>query len=202
MRIAFIVALLLLAGCASAPRDTRNACAIFDQRDGWLDNWQRAANHAERQYGVPVPILMATIYTESGFRPNARPPRTKLLGFIPWKRQSTAYGFSQALNGTWSEYKSSTGNVMARRTKFSDAIHLSPGITTRTAGKTASPATMPTISIWPIISAMPLSERRLARQCAIAEGRPAFGQYRQCLCQAAALLRLILSLHCENAGSQ
>ena len=60
MRIAFIVALLLLAGCASAPRDTRNACAIFEQRDGWFNNWQRAANHAERQYGVPVPILMAT----------------------------------------------------------------------------------------------------------------------------------------------
>ncbi|CAN7560549.1 transglycosylase SLT domain-containing protein [Rhizobium sp. LjRoot98] len=123
MRIAFIVALLLLAGCASAPRDTRNACAIFEQRDGWFNNWQRAANHAERQYGVPVHILMATIYTESGFRPNARPPRTKLFGFIPWKRQSTAYGFSQALNGTWSEYKQSTGNLLARRTKFSDAIH-------------------------------------------------------------------------------
>ena len=123
MRIAFIVALLLLAGCASAPRDTRNACAIFERRDGWFNNWQRAANHAEREYGVPVPILMATIYTESGFRPNARPPRTKLFGFIPWKRQSTAYGFSQALNGTWSEYKRSTGHLMARRTKFSDAIH-------------------------------------------------------------------------------
>ncbi|MBB5538085.1 transglycosylase SLT domain-containing protein [Rhizobium giardinii] len=123
MRIAFIVALLLLAGCATAPRETRNACAIFEQRDGWFNNWQRAAEHAERQYGVPVPILMATIYTESGFRPNARPPRTKLFGFIPWKRQSTAYGFSQALNGTWSQYKRETGHWMARRTKFSDAIH-------------------------------------------------------------------------------
>ena len=50
-------------------------------------------------------------------------PSAMLFGFIPWKRQSTAYGFSQALNGTWSEYKSSTGNLLARRTKFSDAIH-------------------------------------------------------------------------------
>lgn len=123
MRIAFIVALLLLAGCATAPKQTRNACAIFEQRDGWFNNWRSAAEHAERQYGVPVPILMATIYTESGFRPNARPPRTKLLGFIPWKRQSTAYGFSQALNGTWSEYKKATGDWSARRTKFSDAVH-------------------------------------------------------------------------------
>ncbi|WP_275790901.1 transglycosylase SLT domain-containing protein [Pararhizobium gei] len=123
MRIAFIVALLLLAGCATAPRETRNACAIFEQRDGWFDNWERATRHAERKYGIPAPILLATIYTESSFRPNARPPRTKLLGFIPWKRQSTAYGFSQALNGTWAEYKRSTGDWSARRTNYSDAVH-------------------------------------------------------------------------------
>ncbi len=135
MRIAFIVALLLLTGCATAPRQIQNACAIFEQRDGLFNNWQRAANHAAREYGVPVPILMATIYTESGFRPNARPPRTKLFGFIPWKRQSTAYGFSQALNGTWSEYKLSTGHLLARRTKFSDAIHFVAWYHSRNAKK-------------------------------------------------------------------
>lgn len=122
MRVVLIVALLALAGCATAPRNTRDACAIFEQRDGWFNNWQRAANKASREYGVPVPILMATIYTESGFRPYARPPRTKLFGFIPWKRQSTAYGFSQALDGTWARYKRETGHLLARRTKFADAI--------------------------------------------------------------------------------
>ncbi|CAN7547760.1 hypothetical protein LJR030_005611 [Rhizobium sp. LjRoot30] len=123
MRIVFVVALLLLAGCASAPRETRNACAIFEQRDGWFNNWRRTAKSVEREFGVPVPILMATIYTESGFRPYARPPRTKLLGFIPWKRQSSAYGYSQALDGTWERYQRETGRWAARRTKFSDAIH-------------------------------------------------------------------------------
>ena len=122
MRIAFIVALLLLAGCATAPKQTRNACAIFEQRDGWFNNWRSAAEHAERQYGVPVPILMATIYTESGFRPNARPPRTKLFGFIPWTRVSSAYGYSQALDGTWARYQSETGRWTARRSDFGDAI--------------------------------------------------------------------------------
>ena len=53
---------------------------------------------------------------------NARPPRTKLLGFIPWKRQSTALGFSQALDGTWAQYKRVTGRWTANRTDFSDAI--------------------------------------------------------------------------------
>lgn len=123
MRTVLVVALLLLlAGCATAPRETRNACAIFEQRDGFLNNWRRAANAAEREYGVPVSVLMATIYAESGFRPYARPPRRKLLGFIPWKRQSTAYGYSQALDGTWAHYQKATGRWSARRTKFSDAI--------------------------------------------------------------------------------
>lgn len=122
MRCVLIVVLLLLAGCASVPRQTQNACTVFEQRDGLFNNWRRAAKSAEREYGVPVPILMATIYTESGFRHNARPPRTKLLGFIPWKRQSTAYGYSQALDGTWARYKRETGRFAARRTDFADAI--------------------------------------------------------------------------------
>src|SRR5690606_36746783 len=122
MRCVLIVVLLLLAGCASVPRQTQNACAIFEQRDGLFDNWRRAAYRAEREYGVPVPVLMDTIYTESGFRHNARPQRTKLFGFIPWSRQSSALGFSQALDGTWAQYKRVTGRWAASRTDFSDAI--------------------------------------------------------------------------------
>ncbi|MHB0951723.1 MAG: transglycosylase SLT domain-containing protein [Allorhizobium sp.] len=123
MRGVLIVGLLLaLTACAKPPSETRNACAIFEQRDGLFNNWRRAAVKTEREYGVPVPILMATIYTESGFRKNARPPRTKLLGFIPWKRQSSAYGYSQALDGTWERYQRETGRGGARRTDFSDAM--------------------------------------------------------------------------------
>ncbi len=122
MRCVFVVVLLLLAGCATVPRDTRNACAVFEQRDGLFNNWRRAAYQVEREYGVPVPVLMATIYTESGFRHNAKPPRTKLFGFIPWTRVSSAYGYSQALDGTWARYQSETGRWTARRSDFGDAI--------------------------------------------------------------------------------
>ena len=65
---------------------------------------------------------MATIYAESGFNPYARPPRTLLLGFIPWTRPSSAYGYSQALDGTWSRYRGETGHWGASRTNFADAI--------------------------------------------------------------------------------
>ncbi|RST84518.1 hypothetical protein EJC49_20670 [Aquibium carbonis] len=111
-----------LSACASPPRQINNVCAVFDQNDGWLTSWERQARAAERKHGVPVAILMATVRKESGFQHNARPPRTKLLGVIPWKRQSTAYGYSQALDGTWTQYRTETGNVAARRTSFGDAI--------------------------------------------------------------------------------
>lgn len=124
MRIAFSIALLLLlSACASAPSRINNACAVFEQKDGLFNNWSREARKVEREFGVPVPVLMATIYTESGFKAHARPPRTKLLGFIPWKRQSSAYGYAQALDGTWLEYQRSTGRWSARRSDFGDAIH-------------------------------------------------------------------------------
>lgn len=114
--------LAVLSACASAPNRINDVCAVFAQNDGWINNWHSAAKRAERKYGVPVPILMATVRKESGFKSNARPPRTKLLGFIPWKRQSSAYGYSQALDGTWAEYKVSSGNMTARRGNFADAV--------------------------------------------------------------------------------
>jgi len=118
-----IALLLLLASCASAPNRINDVCSVFEQRDGWFNNWYDAAKSTEREYGVPVPILMATIRKESGYEAHARPARTKLLGFIPWKRPSSAYGYSQALDGTWTRYKQETGKFMADRNNFADAVN-------------------------------------------------------------------------------
>ena len=43
------------------------------------------------------------------------------MGLIPGFRPSSAYGYSQALDGTWEEYKQSTGNYNADRKNFADA---------------------------------------------------------------------------------
>ena len=48
---------------------------------------------------------MAFILQESSYIQGAKPERTKLLGFIPWKRKSSAFGYAQALDGTWERYK-------------------------------------------------------------------------------------------------
>lgn len=114
--------LLALAGCASAPSRINDVCAVFGQNDGFFNNWQDSAYDAEKKHGIPVAVLMATIRKESGFKSNARPPRKYYLGFIPGKRPSSAYGYSQALDGTWAQYKTESGNFGARRSNFEDAV--------------------------------------------------------------------------------
>ncbi len=112
---------LLVAACAggnrtgSAPRDLDNACRILDQRPNYL----RAFRQAERRWGVPVAVQMAIIYQESKFVPNARPPHQYALGVIPIGRQSSALGYSQALDGTWEEYEAEQGR--GRRDDIVDA---------------------------------------------------------------------------------
>jgi hypothetical protein len=94
-----------------------NACAILRERPQYL----RAMEQTERRWGIPVHVQMATIYQESKFIGNARTPHTYALGVIPMGRQSTAYGYSQALNGTWEEYQASAGNRRSKRDDIGDA---------------------------------------------------------------------------------
>lgn len=114
------VMMLVLASCASnatPPRNTDNACSIMGERP----DFARAMRAAEQKWGVPVHVQMATIYQESGFRGDARPPRRYLLGFIPRGRISSSYGYSQALDGTWEEYEQEEGGRWARRDHIADA---------------------------------------------------------------------------------
>jgi len=66
-------------------------------------------------------IPMAFMYQESTFRAKAKPPRKKLLGFIPWRRPSSAFGFAQAIDGTWRQYHRATGEYWRVRHDFADA---------------------------------------------------------------------------------
>lgn len=121
-RLLTVLAVLLLAGCASPPKSTGNTCSIFEQKSGLLTNWRTDAERASAEYGVPVSVLMATIQAESNFDGKARPPRKWFLGIFPGKRASTAYGYAQALDGTWADYQRRTGRHGARRQDFADAI--------------------------------------------------------------------------------
>ncbi|MEO0691664.1 MAG: lytic transglycosylase [Pseudomonadota bacterium] len=115
------ILLVFVTGCGStnysAPRNLDNACSIVSQRPNYLDAMKRT----ESRWGVPVPVQMATIYQESKFIGNARTPHEYALGVIPMGRQSSAYGYSQALDGTWDEYRDETGKRFARRDDIRDA---------------------------------------------------------------------------------
>ncbi len=116
------VLLMFLASCGgggkfSAPRDLENACSIVGERPQYF----RAMQASERKWGVPVPVLMAMIHQESKFVGNARTPHKFALGIIPLGRQSSAYGYSQALDGTWEEYQREQRNRRAKRDDIEDA---------------------------------------------------------------------------------
>ncbi|WP_308917097.1 lytic transglycosylase [Jannaschia sp. LMIT008] len=115
-------ALAALASCGGggsgqAPRLLDDACAILDQRAGYLS----AFRATERKWGVPVHVQMATIHQESKFISDARTPLRYALGVIPVGRQSSAFGYSQALDGTWKEYLVEQGRLRARRDRIRDA---------------------------------------------------------------------------------
>ena len=116
-----VILLLLVASCGvarySPPRNLDNACAILAQRPAF----DRAFQAVKRKWGVPVHVQMAIIHQESRFKADARTPMKYILGVIPTGRQSSAFGYSQALDGTWKEYRQSTGRFGARRDDIYDA---------------------------------------------------------------------------------
>ncbi|MEO1078171.1 MAG: transglycosylase SLT domain-containing protein [Pseudomonadota bacterium] len=119
-RLALAAALVVLLGaCAtSPPGNVDNICAIFDDKKGWYKD----ARKAEKRWGTSVPVLMAFVHQESRFVAKAKPPRKKILGFIPGPRPSDSYGYSQALKSTWASYERSAGRYGADRDDFGDAI--------------------------------------------------------------------------------
>jgi hypothetical protein len=100
------------------PGNTEDICAVFEDKSGWY----KAAKKSEQRWGTPKHVQMSIMRQESSFKFNAKPPRTKLLGVIPWKRISNAYGYAQALDSTWVRYKKDTGRESADRDDFEDAI--------------------------------------------------------------------------------
>ena len=65
---------------------------------------------------------MAIIKWESDFDWLAKPPRQKIFKVIPYKRPSSSFGYSQAVKGTWEQYKKETGNKVATRARFKDSV--------------------------------------------------------------------------------
>jgi hypothetical protein len=110
---------VLLAGCATPPpQNSANLCDIFfEHRD-----WYHSAVDMRDKWGVPIHVPMSIMYQESSFKHNAKPPMRWFLGFIPYGRGSSAYGYSQAKTVTWDEYVTEANRFWASRDNFEDAL--------------------------------------------------------------------------------
>jgi hypothetical protein len=119
-RISVVVLVLLLLGActSSPPKRPDNICAVFQEKPGWY----KAARRAEKRWGMPIPVGMAFIHKESSYQAKARPERTKLLWIIPWTRPSSAYGYAQATDDAWADYRKEHGGWLSERHDMEDAL--------------------------------------------------------------------------------
>ncbi|WP_371370573.1 hypothetical protein ACA097_24945 [Pseudomonas sp. QL9] len=112
------LAVLALGGCANAPpRSPDDLCAIFREYPDWYED----ARDMESRWGTPMHVAMAIIKQESSYQHDARPPRYYALGFIPWGRVSSAYGYAQALDSAWGDFQRATDEG-GSRTRFADSL--------------------------------------------------------------------------------
>ena len=111
------ILIVFISGC-SVPKDISNSCSIFEERYLWYKHTKKT----EKKWGTPVYLQLAIIKMESSFNRFAKPPRQKLFKVVPYKRPSSSFGYSQAIKGTWKQYKDETGNKFAARSRFKDSV--------------------------------------------------------------------------------
>ena len=109
---------IFIISCSSVPKNTADSCSIFSER--YL--WYKHAKKTELKWGTPIYVQLAIIKMESDFDWLAKPERYKLFKIIPYKRPSSSFGYSQAVKGTWRQYKTETGNKYALRSRFKDSV--------------------------------------------------------------------------------
>ena len=113
-----ILILFFLSACSSIPKNTQNSCAIFEER--YL--WYKHTKASYERWGAPIHLQLAFVKKESDFNWLAKPPRKKLFKVIPFKRPSSSFGYSQAVKGTWEQYKRETNSPLATRARFKDSV--------------------------------------------------------------------------------
>ena len=113
-----LILLLFTTACSSIPKHPQNACKIFGEN--YL--WYKSIKKSSETYDAPIHIILAFVNKESGFNRWAKPKRTKLFKIVPYKRPSSSFGYSQAINKTWELYKTETSSPLALRTRFKDSV--------------------------------------------------------------------------------
>tara|TARA_E500000331_G_scaffold187369_1_gene180326 strand:+ start:1152 stop:1766 length:615 start_codon:yes stop_codon:yes gene_type:complete len=114
----YLIFFFFIISCSSIPKYPSNACKIFGEK--YL--WYKHSKKSSEVYGAPIYVILAFVNKESGFNRWAKPKRQKIFKIIPYKRPSTSFGYSQAVKGTWEQYKNETNNPLALRSRFKDSV--------------------------------------------------------------------------------
>ena len=117
-KLLLIFIFVLISACSSIPKNTSDSCSIFNER--YL--WYKYTKKTEQKWGTPIYLQLAIIKMESDFDWLAKPQRQKIFKVIPYKRPSSSFGYSQAVKGTWNQYKKETNNKLATRARFRDSV--------------------------------------------------------------------------------
>jgi len=111
-----LTVMIITPGCSNyvpSISASNNCCEIFKENFSWY----KSARASEKKWGIPVSLQMAIIFQESSYKHNATPEREYLLGLIPWKRKSSAYGYGQVLKSTWNSYEKSQPKWILSRSR-------------------------------------------------------------------------------------
>ena len=95
------------------PSKPNNLCSVFKEKPHWIASAQKSY----AKWGIPVELMMAVMFYESSFRANARPLDKQ------GNRISSAYGYAQAIDGTWRQFQRENNLPRTRRDDFGDAIY-------------------------------------------------------------------------------
>ena len=117
-KLLLIFIFFLISACSSIPKNTSDSCSIYNER--YL--WYKYTKRTEQKWETPIYLQLAIIKMESGFDWLAKPERKKIFKVIPYKRPSSSFGYSQAVKGTWDQYKKETKNKLATRARFRDSV--------------------------------------------------------------------------------
>ena len=117
-KLLLIFIFFLISACSSIPKNTSDSCSIFNERYFWY----KYTKKTEHKWGTPIYLQLAIIKMESDFDWLAKPERQKIFKIIPYKRPSSSFGYSQAIKGTWDQYKKETNNKLATRARFRDSV--------------------------------------------------------------------------------
>ena len=127
--ISLALIFIFAVACSSIDKiNTEDTCIIFETKKSWYKSTKKSFDN----WGTPISLQLAIINQESSFKQFAKPQRRKLFGLVPGSRPTTAFGYAQVTNPTWSWYKSSTGNKNASRANFDDITDFIGWYTTQT----------------------------------------------------------------------